>query len=260
MLNAVIQTLDELPEAIHEHYVKQDDGSFQLDVGSVGGLALENVDGLKTTVQTLRGEKRTLETKVASFDGVDLVAAKDALSKMDEIKNFDPEQKVAEALKVKTADMVGQFAKEKDGLVGERDGALGQLKDVLVKNACIEALTSAGGKSKLMLPVMERLVRMRKDGDHFIAEVVNEKGEPRVGDSQGNPMTIPQFVEELKGMDDYAPAFDGSGSTGSGNKGGDKKKVAKSANKGSVNQSDLQGMSDSLEDIAEGKIAVNMGE
>ncbi|GAG17847.1 unnamed protein product, partial [marine sediment metagenome] len=132
-------------------------------------------------------------------------------------------------------------------------------KNVLVKNACIEALNSAGGKAKLMLPVMERLVRMRKDGEAYLAEVVNEKGEPRVGDSQGNPMTIPQFVEELKGMDDYSPAFDGSGSTGSGNK-GDKKTVVKPANKGSVNQSDLEGMSNSLEDIAEGKVTVNMGE
>jgi hypothetical protein len=259
MLHASITSLDGLSEQEAAHYIKQADGSFLLDVGAVNGLALENVDGLKNTVSTLRNEKRILEQKTSQFEGLDVQAAREAMAKVEEMKNFDPEQKVAEALKTKTADMVNQFTKEKEGLTSERDGALGQLRDVLVKNACSEALNSAGGKAKLMLPIMERLVQMRKEGDSFIAEVVNEKGEPRVGDSSGNPMTIPQFVDELKAMPDYAPAFDGSGSSGSGNKGGNTP-PAKNAAKGSVNQSDLQGMSDNLEDIAAGKVTVNMGE
>jgi hypothetical protein len=46
--------------------------------------------------------------------------------------------------------------------------------------------------------------------------VVDGKGNPRIGDAQGNPMTIKQLVDELKQDPDFARNFEGSGSSGGG--------------------------------------------
>ncbi|GAG14236.1 unnamed protein product, partial [marine sediment metagenome] len=48
-----------LSETEQGHYVKRDsDDLYLLDVGSVDGVELDNVTGLKNTVATLRSEKR----------------------------------------------------------------------------------------------------------------------------------------------------------------------------------------------------------
>lgn len=259
MLKAILETLDGLSEEIAKHYVKQDDGTYKLDVGSVSGFELSNVTGLKNTVSTLRGENRNLKESVAKFEGLDPKVAREAIEKVEEFSKHDPNAEVEEQVKARIAEQAKQFGKEKVTLTGERDEAIGQLRNVLVKNACIEALTSAGGNVKLLLPVMEKSVRMRKDGSQFIAEVVNDKGDPRIGDSSGNPMTIPQFVQELKGTDDYSPAFKGTGSAGGGQD-GNKTPNRQVPTGGQVSQSDTQGISDNLEKIASGEVAVQMGE
>ena len=68
---------------------------------------------MRKTITTLRKSEKTLRRDVdagedalrkheAKFEGVDPKAAKDALDKIDDIKNWDGETKVAEAVKVAT--------------------------------------------------------------------------------------------------------------------------------------------------------------
>ncbi|KKK82662.1 hypothetical protein LCGC14_2801130, partial [marine sediment metagenome] len=114
-LKAILDTIEGLAEDIVAHYkeFKGSDGGvkFHLDVTSVGGLALEDVTALKTTVTTLRKSEKTLRKEVeagenalrkheAKFEGIDPTAAKDALGKIADIENWDGETKVAEAVKV----------------------------------------------------------------------------------------------------------------------------------------------------------------
>jgi hypothetical protein len=61
-------------------------------------------------------------------------------------------------------------------------------------------------------------VRVVKDPatGKYVAKVVDAKGNDRIADGQATPMTIPQLVAEMSESSAYAPAFKGSGASGSG--------------------------------------------
>ncbi|MBN2312360.1 MAG: hypothetical protein JXM79_00430, partial [Sedimentisphaerales bacterium] len=87
-----------LSNDLKKEYVKQDDGTYRLDVTPVGDFALENVKGLKTALSSERTAREAAETKLKSFDGLDGAKARDALKKVEEMTNWKPEDKVKEQI------------------------------------------------------------------------------------------------------------------------------------------------------------------
>lgn len=84
------------------------------------------------------------------------------------------------------------------------------------KRAAIEAISAAGGKvKKLQDPVLKHLKTIEEDGE-LVVRVVDAKGNVRMMDGQGTPMTPAQLVEEFKVDDDYLNDFAASGNSGSG--------------------------------------------
>jgi len=257
-LAAILKSVDDLSDELKKEYKEQDDGSFILDVTPVEGTALEDTSGLKNTLGRLRNDIQNLKDQLKTFEGIeDPEAALEALSKVDEIKNWDGDKKVQEAIAANKNQLVRAHQKEKDELRKEVESTQGQLKKVLVENAAVKAITDAGGKVKVLLPHVTSAIQMKKnDTGEYSVSVVDSDGIQRVGDSQGNPMTIPQLVEEYKQNDDFAGAFSSSQQTGTGNKG----KQTPGAPSGAkvVSSSDIEGMGSNLESIAEGKTKVNM--
>ena len=93
----------------------------------------------------------------------------------------------------------------------------------------------------------------------FRPEVVNAEGNPRVGDSDGNPMTILQYVQEMKTQTTFAAGFPGANSSGSGKSGTDDSGKQTQTRKGkTIPASDGKALSTGLEDIASGKSTVDM--
>ncbi len=60
-----------------------------------------------------------------------------------------------------------------------------------------DAIASAGGNVDLLLPLVMRNTRSRKDGDNYVMEVVGEDGYTRIKDATNN-MTMADFVAELR--------------------------------------------------------------
>lgn len=220
-LKLMLESLDGLSDEIAKEYVERD-GKFYLDWQEVGGLKVEDVSGLKTALEKERKAARENAAKLKRFEGIDDPdAARSALEKLEEFENFDPDKKVEEKMKSREASLLKQHEKERDKIAKRAENAEGQLKKVLVQNAALDALQKAGGRASLMLPHVLGNVRMRQtDSGEYIAEVVDSEGNPRVGDSAGNPMTIPQLVAEMKQSEDFAAGFDGTGATGGGGAGG----------------------------------------
>jgi hypothetical protein len=220
-LKLIVDTLDGMPEDVAKEYVEKE-GKFHLDTISVDGLAVEDVSALKGALEKERKAARDLSAKVKSFEGLDPEAARDALKRIEELGDDAEIQKKIEAgMKSREAQLLKKHEQELK-TASDRSGHLErQLKEILVDAAVTEALAAAGGRAKLLLPHVRTQVRMRETEDgRFLAEVVDEDGNPRVGDGQGSPMTIPQLVEELKGSSDFQAAFDGTGNTGTGKEGG----------------------------------------
>lgn len=92
----------------------------------------------------------------------------------------------------------------------------GKLYDVLARREAESAIVAAGGNPKLLLPHILPHIRVSESDDDFAAEVVDEKGRPRIADSQGTPMTIKQLVESFRSDDTFGLAFAASDAAGSG--------------------------------------------
>jgi DNA-directed RNA polymerase subunit F len=277
-LKAVLNSLDGVDEVLKEHYIEKD-GKFFLDVTKTDGLALENVDGLKNTVEKLRTSEKNLQAEVKTaedalrdhrnkFKGLDPEAAKSALNKIDEIKNWDGETKVREAVTVaeqkaqaKLDDLVSQHNTEKSELNDEIAGMQSQLQDAIVKSKIVEAISKENGNVDVLLPHVRSQVNMVKDGKgQWRPEVVNANGDPRIGGSDGSDMTILQLVQEMKSQDTFAACFTGANQSGSGKKNSSESGTHKESKGKVIAASDQEGMSASLEDIASGETEVDMSQ
>ena len=217
-LPIVIQSLDQIAEPLREHYVQRD-GRYVLDATPHEGLAIEDVTGLKNSLAAARGERDQLKSSLAQFKDLDPEAARTALQKMQEMQSWNPDKQVEEKIQAKLDQMRKLHQQELEKATGKTGELTKQLEQLMVVNAASEALQKNGGNIALLLPHVRSQVRMRQTENGMICEVVDAQGNPRVGDSQGNPMTIPQLVEEMRNSTDFAPAFAGTGSSGSGNKG-----------------------------------------
>lgn len=266
-LEAIRENLEGLNEQEQAHYNEvEKDGkkTYHLDVTPVEGMSLENVTGLKSTVEKLRSNERTLQADLdkinKKFEDIDPDQARTAIAKYDEVKNWNGDQKVQEAVAASKVELIKAHKKAKDELENELAETTTQLQEALVTTKIVEALQKEEGNVDLLLPHVKLHVEMAKDKDgKFHPEVVNKEGHQRVGDSDGNPMTILQYVQEMKTQKSFAAGFAGANSTGSGNSGQDDGGTPKKTNKGkTIPASDGKAMSNSIEDIASGKSVVAM--
>lgn len=263
-MDAILNSLDGLSEEMQKEYKAGTgdlDGKFVLDVKGVSGMVLENVTNLKKSLEKERTNSRTAVKKLEAFEGIkDPKSALEAIEKVKEFANFNPEEVVAEKIKARESELIKRHDAEKKQLVSANQDVIGQLENLLVDQVATKALMDAKGSIELLLPILRRNVKMRKTDNGYIAEIVDAEGNPRIGDSDANPMTMPQLVAEMKGNDAFAPAFEGSGTTGSGATGDGGKTGAAGGSKSgtvkTVSMNDQDALDSNIEGIAKGQVTV----
>lgn len=229
MLKSVLETIEGLPPELVEHYVEKD-GKHFLAIESIDGLELSNVAGLKSTLGKQKEEVKRLKTQLGTFDDLDPIKAREALGKMDEIANWTPDQKaveIQEAFEAKVTaklekDRLGQLAKfeEEQGKLNTRNKLLEkELYDTKINMTALKAIRDAGGEPELLMHKVTSSMQIREDNGKFEVVILDPTGAPRITPKPGEyetPMTVDEYVQELKAMEVLAPAFKGSGATGSG--------------------------------------------
>lgn len=217
VLKAILTDLSGLDEATASHYIEKD-GQYYLNVEPVNGVALEDVSGLKSSLMKERQNSKDARASLSLFEGVNPDEAKMALSKMDEVANWTPDEKVKEQIEAQARQLQDKHQAQTDKLNNEINTMKGQLQQTLVKTAAMEAITAEGGNVDLLMPIVEQQIRMDSVDGKYIAQVVDENGVPRVSMAQGSVdnMSIAELVSTMKSSERYMPAFAGSGATGSG--------------------------------------------
>ena len=263
MLEAIKENLEGLSEEEKKHYVERDN-RFYLEVEPVGGTALEDVTGLKTTIGKLRTNESKLQKDLTvmqeKYEDIDPEEARNAIKKFDEVKNWDGDKKIEEAVEASKRELIKRHDKVKTGLEEELADAQTQLTDAIVDTKIVEALQKEEGNVELLIPHVKKHVRMVKNSaGKWYPEVMNDDGDPKVGDTDGTPMTIQQYIQEMKTQKTFAAGFPGANSTGSGGSGSSESgKQTNTGNAKTVVASDGKGMSSNIEDIASGKVSVDM--
>lgn len=215
-LKLIVDTLEEIDEK-HRDLYELKDGKYHLIVEG-----LEDTTGLKTALRKEREARDALDKKVKAWERagktpeeIEELIAKAAEAEEEKLRSAGQWDKLKDQMNEK-------HAKEIKGLkdqIAAKDNEIGTVKKSLeahlVDAQATAAIAANKGTAKLLLPHVQRHVRVIEKDGKYVTQVVDEKGDPRV-DSKGNPLTIEQFVAEMRDDDVYGRAFEGNGQSGGG--------------------------------------------
>lgn len=230
-LKAVIDSLDTVDEGAKPFYV-QKEGKFVLDVEPTEGFELANISTLQSVISNERSIRGSMEKELTKFGSkwdekekkwvhtIDPGKAKQALAKYDEFMTFDPNKEADKIVEAKVSaakeGLIAQYA----GEIETRDNRIKSLsstvEDLLITQQAKADIFAAKGVPELLLPHIAKMTRVNEKDGQFFVEVIDKDGNVRIGDTKGNPMTIAQLVEEMRGHDVYGRAFEGEGTSGTG--------------------------------------------
>lgn len=208
-LNLVVDAIDQLDEPLRALYVEKD-GKFHLDVAG-----LEDTSGLKSALEAERNNARNATRQTAAWRA--LGKTPEEIKELLEARAATEEEKATKAgewdkLKTQMNDKHALDLKAKDDAAGKMRTSL---ERYLVDAAATTAIAAAKGVPELLLPHVQRQVKVLEEDGEFVARVVDAKGDLRV-DGKGEPMTISALIEEMKKNEIYGRAFEGSGASGGG--------------------------------------------
>jgi hypothetical protein len=213
-LKAIIDKLDTIPEAQRALYVERD-GKFMLDVEAASAEEAF-ASGLKRNRDETLRELAAAKKKLAAWDGVDPEEYKKLRTSAEEA-----ERKKATAegdfksLEKQLVDRHAVELKGKDERIGKLNGALERHLVQAELRKVIAARKGMADMTDLLVEHGARFVRVRETDDGFAAVVTDERGNPRIADGKGTPMSLDAYVEQEL-MTKFPRAFEGTGSSGGG--------------------------------------------
>lgn len=255
-LEAMLDSIDGLPEEIAGEYEKTDDG-YQLKVlkNYVPKDRLEDTTGLKSALKKEREAAATaarqLKAMQEKYGGIDI----DEWEKLQEERR-EHEEREAER-KGEWEKLKAQMREQHQKELAAREQNLGRMKGELERHlidaAATAAINEANGNVILLLPHVKSRVQLIEDNGTYKPQVVDESGTPRV-DGDGNPLSIKALVSEMRTQEVYAGAFKGTGSAGGGTPpadGGEGNPAANGGGKPPENRGDLHRDKMTLKDKVE---------
>jgi len=214
-------------KALGVEFAKNAEGKYLLVVEGRDGFALENVTGLKNSVESAREERDTAQTKLKRFGDMDPDTASDIVSKAKQFDELDPKLEAGKA-KAKFDEWKGEFvesvkvqhAEAMAVVSADRDAMRTQLEQELIESQATQILArdDVKGNPVLLLPAIRNMTDTELKDGVMTVRVLNplKPGQARIGKS-GDPMELEELiVAELKGNEAYSGAFGASGGSGSG--------------------------------------------
>lgn len=216
-LKLTLDSLDGVDDAVKALYVEKD-GKHVLDVDGI-----EDTGALKGALQKERKAREDAEKQIKKWQRLGKTDEEIAALLEDQEKKAqtDAERK-GEWEKLRT-----QMNEKHQAELAKKDEAVGSMRKALERHlvdaAATAAIASADGVPDLLLPHVQRHVKVIEEDGEFTVKVVDAKGDPRVN-GKGEPLTISDLVSEMRQSEIFGRAFKGDGKSGSGtppnNKGG----------------------------------------
>lgn len=228
-VKAFVAKLEDVPEDLRTDYVPVEGGFLLKPEGFDSPEARAHYDkmiapGLKSALEKEKEERRIKAEIAAKYSDLGLPPERlkslveDYNSKVEEAKKkIDPQL---------LADMQEQARLRQQTWESEKTSLVSQLEALTVDRELNDAIAAEGGNAVLLKPYLKQYVRLVKEGDAHVVRVVKSDGSPRIGDAEGNPMSIRQLVSSLKTDDQFKGAFSATVLQGAGTEPGDTRKAA----------------------------------
>jgi len=215
-----LEKLDEVPETYRGLYAKKDGAEGEAPKFTLDGDLAKRLDtsALANTLKKERDIGKELKNQLAGFTKLGK-APEDVERQLADLR-----AELAEARKGKEG--AEAWEKQRTTLesnhtktLGEKDAEVKRLTSVLhtriAESAVRDALVKNEGAVDLLLPIVAPNVTLVEEDGEFLVRITDEKGNPRDSKS-GSPMTVEEYVLELKKDPRFARAFKGTGSSGGG--------------------------------------------
>lgn len=223
-LDAPIENLDGVPSDLKPFFEQSDDGyrvaeSYVPVAKRLNGLAGNLKDAMSKRTQAGKdaGAARELANGYAALfasDGLDEVNPETVAAHLTDLraraaKGGKDGKAAAEEIERIKAEMKSAHAKEltgKDEVISKQASQINQLvRGQQISDAMVKHKVVGGEVLKVFL---EQRIQVRESDDGALrAVVVDDKGEIRYN-GEGNPMTVDQYVDNLKSQDEYASFFE----------------------------------------------------
>lgn len=168
--------------------------------------------GLLNKRDELLAEKKAFKDKYESLTTkYDFESLDEQLEEAKKVKEAAMTGEERFALKEK--EMVTKFSEETKILketVEKKDKAL---QKYLIDAQLEQEIAKLDGASHLLKPILRDKIQVVPEGDDYAARIM-KNGNPRIGASDGSPMTIGQLVAEYKEDPDYGACFKPSKANG----------------------------------------------
>lgn len=258
-LKATVRDLTSLSEPQRALYKKvaDDDGKdiFVLDVEPSEGYELDNVTGLKSALGQERRTNGEASKRLKAFEGIDPAKAREALVKVEEFMKLDPEKRATEIAAGREKQLVEKHGLELKAVQDQLGVYRAGLQEAKVTATLQEAIAKADGNPLFLLPHLQARTRLAESDGRFTVEVLDERGNPAVGDGRGTPMTVDGLVASFKAKPEFAPAFKAP-ANGGGTKGSTTPAPSGNGQPYTVSRWNARAMTAARADIASGKAVV----
>lgn len=276
MLPAIVNSADDIPSGMQDHYTQQDDGTFLLEVQPIQGHALEDVTGLKRSLdseQTRFNRAHSFLTKVLGFewnaeksryegDDFDLDDLRQAQKRLEELEKIDPAKEADKLAEEKARQMAQsmerKLKREQEAIREERDALLTQLEQEMITREATQAIAGANGSVDLLLPLVEREAYLERGEDGSMRVLLKDpKGGHRLTMEKGEtgPMTLTERIQELSADPTFKRAFDGINRSGGGT-GKSEGDPPRDGAKKRISATDGVELGRNLKEMAEGNVEV----
>lgn len=206
-------------------YVEKD-GAFFLDVEPVDGFSLENGDGMRRTLSERTEKHKTASKALEAFvddagSPITPEQAREAVKKLSTFDSASEKEKVESRIKSVSEQLDRKYQGELAKLKGDLTTRDKEIEKYVLDHEVARVLTMPGTKGSfdLLIHPIRSAARIERstDGKHDVY-FVDESGNPILTSVSGSAakMKVEEYVKSMVKKPQYAPAFDGSGASGSG--------------------------------------------
>lgn len=181
---------------------------------------------VKGSVEAIVGFNKALKaeravTKDLRARTVDLAPLKDFGATPEEIAaNIQAKMDDLQGKKFDVEKVKQDIAKGYVGEIQKRDTQVGvlrkQLETIMVDEAIRRSLGDKAVDPDLVLPFVKNNVKVIDDNGNLAVRVVDDSGNQRFSGVTAGPLSINEYIEEMKGGQKYAPLFKAPSKSGSG--------------------------------------------
>lgn len=160
-------------------------------------------------------KERRLALKELEENGLSVQEAIELKKRLEEEEHKKASQK-GDVEKIKEQ-LMSSFEKEKKELSGKIEKMQKSLYENLVSAKASEAISSAGGVPKLLMPFIQKYAQVQDEDGKYAVRILDDEGEVRFN-SRGDYMTISDYIGELKADEVFGRAFMADAKSGTGSK------------------------------------------